>query len=574
MHGLSHPITAGHESPSSLARLLGWRHSLLFTLVAGSTVSVLLISALLFFAIDHLVSQQFESVRAERMAQAGEQVRATVERELDALSNLGGLLGNDAELNNATYYHLYLDGEIEHPAAAVKRIAERVQLDAVRLLDNNGRLIAAAPSSDPSLPPLSASDSNKAQVTWVNGQPWLAVTQPITRDGNVMALLWLGRPLSSALRQVFPPGGEIAVRIARAGEPAQGLRLELAEGAQAPVWLDVSVDDNVGRALTAVKRLLLWVLPIAGVLLTLLLALVLRRQLKPLGALTQAAGAAGRGEFTRIEGADGRNEIAQLVNAFNAMSADLAKLRELERAAQQQERLSAIGRMAARVAHDINNPLSVVRGVAELMEKQAVRASDAQSVDDSRLILHHIERCQRTVEQLLAYGRPVRLHTESRDLNTLGAEMTGRWQRQNPTVKLSLLTADEPLVAAVDAHQLERVIDNLLDNARDAAPEGNIEFGLRLSEGMAELRVRDSGPGFSAEARAHLFEPFHTTKRGGSGLGLASCLSIVRAHGGEMSVGEGPGGEVVVKLPLIGLRSSAAAGNSLPPPTPAPVRGR
>lgn len=550
MHGLAHHDAAANKLLNRLSSLLDWRHSLLFTLVAGSAASVVLISALLFFAIDHLVSQQFESVRAERVAQAGEQVRATVARELDALSNLGGLLGNDTELNNATYYHLFLDGEIEHPAAAVQRIAKNFRLDAVRLLYPSGRLITAAPASDLLFPSPSENAGMKKQVAWVNDQPWLAVSQPITRDGNLMAQLWLGRPLSSVLTQVFPPGSEISVRITDAQAPVSGIRLELAEDTVQPVWLDVSVDDKVGSALAAVKRLLLIVLPFAGLFLTLLLGLVLRRQLRPLNALTQAVAAVGRGEFARIEEARGKNEIAQLVNAFNAMSVDLAKLRELERVAQQQERLSAIGRMAARVAHDINNPLSVVRGVAELMEKQAARTNDAQSMDDSRLILHHIERCQRTVEQLLSYGRPVRLHAERHDLNVLCAEMSGRWQRQNPSAVLKLTPAEEALPVAVDTLQLERVIDNLLDNARDAAPAGGIELHLGQSDGMAVLQVLDTGPGFSEEARAHLFEPFHTTKRGGSGLGLASCLSIVRALGGDMSVGNGPGGEVIVKLPL------------------------
>lgn len=550
MHGLAHHAAAGRGPLGRLSNLAGLRHSLLFALVLGSAASVVLISALLFFAIDRLVSHQFENLRAERMARAGEQVRTAVARELDALANLGGLLSNDTELNNAAYYHLYLDGEIEHPAAAVARIARNFHLDAVLLYAADGRLIAAAPAAKQAALAPAGEAAGTRQLTWVNGRPWLAVSQPLRRDGNVMAQLWLGRPLASVLQQTFPAGGEISVRLTDGQAPVTGSRLELAEGDGRPVWLEVGVDDKVGSALSAVKRLLLFVLPVAGLVLTLLLALMLRRQLEPLAALTQAVAAVGRGEFTRIEEAKGHNEIAQLVRAFNAMSQDLAKLRELERLAQQQERLSAIGRMAARVAHDINNPLSVIRGVAELMEKQAARANDAQSLDDSRLILHHIERCQRTVEQLLAYGRPVRLHTGQYDLNRLCAEMAGRWQRQNPQATLALTPAEGTLPVEVDPHQLERVIDNLLDNARDAAPSGSIELDLGRQGDSAEIRVCDSGPGFSEEARAHLFEPFHTTKRGGSGLGLASCLAIVRAHGGDMSIGDGPGGVVIVRLPL------------------------
>jgi signal transduction histidine kinase len=281
----------------------------------------------------------------------------------------------------------------------------------------------------------------------------------------------------------------------------------------------------------------------------LLLGLTLHRQLRPLGRLTQAVAGVGRGEFAPLPEPAGEDEIARLLRAYNAMTADLAKLRDLERRVQQQERLSAIGRMATRVAHDMNNPLAVIRGIAELMARQSARDGDRQAREDADLLLHHVQRCRRTVEQLLAYGRPVRLAAEPHDLNRLCAAMTDRWSRQNTRREVAFQAAGAPLPANVDPDQLERVMDNLLDNARDAA-EGPIRVNLREEGGWAEIRVRDDGPGFPPEARAHLFEPFHTTKRGGSGLGLASCLAIVEAHGGGMALGEGPGGEVVVRLPV------------------------
>jgi signal transduction histidine kinase len=205
--------------------------------------------------------------------------------------------------------------------------------------------------------------------------------------------------------------------------------------------------------------------------------------------------------------------------------------------------------MAARVAHDINNPLSVIRGVAELQARQSERTQNAGALADSRLILHHIERCMRTVEHLLAYGRPVRLQRETVDLNAASADMVQRWHAQHPEVTMEFDAADTAVMAQADPYQLERVFDNLFENARQAAPEGRIRVTLAKDGDWAEIHVRDSGPGFSADARAHLFEPFHTTKRGGSGLGLASCLTIMQAHGGDIRLGEGEGGEVVVRLP-------------------------
>ena len=436
------------------------------------------------------------------------------------------------------------------PTAAVGRIAEGFHLDAVRLWDTAGRLVAAAPAIAPPISPPVDPEQARARVVWIDGQPWLTAQQPMVRAGNTMAMLFLGRSLTSVLANIFPVGGEVNVRIARPDQVARGLRVKLdgVEGQQ--VWLDVAVEDSAGRALATVKRLLLWLMPSAGALLLLLLGLTLHRQLRPLSELTRAVAGVARGELTPVAARPGTDEVARLVLAYNDMTADLARLRDVERRLHQQERLSAIGRMAACVAHDMNNPLSVVRGVAELLEKQAERTADAPTKADIGLILHHIQRCQRTVEQLLAYGRPVRLVAERHDLNRLCAEMAARWQSAHPETGLDFTSANAPLPVEVDTLQLERVLDNLLDNARAAGAPIRVTLASGDRD-WAEMRVADSGAGFSVEARAHLFEPFYTTKRGGSGLGLASCQAIVEAHGGEMTLGEGPGGEVVVRLPII-----------------------
>lgn len=543
---MSEPASSALAAAASAPR---WRHSLLFTLVLAAAASALVVTALLFFAIDYFVSQQFEALRAERLTHASEQVRATVGRELAALDNLAELLSKDVELNNASYYHLYLDGEIEHPRAALLHLATAARLDAARLWDVQGHLVAATPSPGPMTPP-ALEDESAAGLVLVAGEPWLAATRPLTRAGNTLAVLWIGRPLAGVLAAAFPPGGEVTVRLGGATAPGAGVSLRLDSRENTPVMLDIDVDDQVGRALAEVKRLLAALLPLSAALFILASGVVLHRQLAPLRTLTAAVAAVGRGEFGQRIESRGKDEIAQLVHAFNAMTEDLARLRELERQAGQQERLSAIGRMAARIAHDLNNPLAVIRGVAELARKEASARGDARLAEDNALILHHIERCQRTVEQLLAYGRPIRLACEPLDLNHLVGEVAGRWRAQHAHARLECVPAAAPLPVRADPYQFERVLDNLLINAREAAPDGRIEVRLSSAGGMAVLRVIDTGPGFSAAARAHLFEPFQTTKRGGSGLGLASCRAIVDAHGGRIEVADAGHGEVVVYLPL------------------------
>lgn len=538
--------------PGRMPILRRWRPPTLLTgLMLAAVGSVLFIGALLFVGIDHFVSQRFADFARERRAQAVEQVRDTIARERLALKNLSELLSHDAELNNATYYHLYLEGEAKHPLAAVWRMGEAFRLDAVRLWDPDGRLVANWPATP--LPVVAPDDLTRGegQLIWLGGEPWIVATAPLTRAGNTIALLWLGRPLGRVLAESFPPGGEVSVRLARSGDPpdAAQQRVRIQPAAGAPVWVSLKVDDSVGRALAAVKRLLAWLLPAAGLLLAALLGFALRRQLAPVAQLTAAAAAVGRGEFTPVPAVTGDNEIARLVRAFNTMTGDLARLRELERRMQQQERLSSVGRMAARIAHDINNPLSVIRGVAELNARQAERVGDQAALADHRLVLHHVERCMRTVDQLLAYGRPVRLQPEPADLGEVVDGIVARWRSQHPEVELVSAPVTGPLPCEVDPYQFERVLENLLDNARQAG-DGLIRVSLAPAGHWAEMRLRDSGPGFSPEIRAHLFEPFHTTKRGGSGLGLASALAIVQAHGGEMEVADGATGEVIVRLPL------------------------
>lgn len=531
-----------------------WRRSLLADLVLASVAAVLAIGGLLFLGIDHVVSQRFAAVVVKRQAEARQQVREAIGRELSALDRLAELLSHDAELNNATYYHLHLEGEARHPAEAVARIAATFRIAGVRLWEPTGRLVAAAPSALPPVNPPTELERGAAQLTWIDGRPWLTATAPLHRAGNPMALLWLGYPLETVLAQIFPPEGEVRVRLAHPAVADADTVLTLPAG-DVPVRLEVSVDDSVERALAAVKGLLAWLMPAAGILLALVLGITLRRRLAPLAQLTTAAAAVGRGEFQPAPPVPGDDEIARLVRAFNAMTGDLARLRQLERQLEQQARLSAMGRMAARVAHDINNPLSVIRGVAELQAREAERQGDAGRLGDARLVLHHVERCMRTVDQLLSYGRPVRLQTESLELNALYGEILTRWRGRHPECGVEFEADPEPLFAEADRFQLERVVDNLLDNAREAAPGRPIHVRVTRDGGEAVLSVRDEGPGFSGEARAHLFEPFFTTKRGGSGLGLASAQAITRAHGGELCLGDGPGGELILRLPLQVQRS-------------------
>lgn len=508
-----------------------------------------LTTAALFFGVDHFVSLRFKSVHEERLLRLVAQTRQTVDRELAQMAAIAALLVNDIDLINSAYYHLHLEGGREHPQAAAERIAKGFKIEAVSLWDSRDHRVATAGTRVSPLPlvfPLSAGGAPvRAEVRWVNGDVWVVAAATLHHKENVLARIQLARPLSVLFGAAMTPAGDEAVRLATGVEPPPGaVRVVINDAAEPPVAVDVTAPDPVALALADVKRILALVMAVFGVVLVVGLALFLRRLFRPVLDLIEAALAVGRGDFGRkVSG--GSSEVAGLVAAFNEMSAGLTRLRQLERQVQHQEQLSAIGRVAARVAHDLNNPLTVISSVAGLVARR--RDADPQLADDMRLILHHCERSIVTIEALLAYGRPIRLRRQEFDLGATCADIARRWGQRAAEVALQVDIPATPVMVSADPYQLEEMLDNLLDNARSVGRRVELAVGAR--DGRACVRVTDDGPGFSPEAREHLFEPFFTTRTGGTGLGLASCLAIARAHGGDIEVEPGPPAAVTVWLP-------------------------
>jgi len=391
-------------------------------------------------------------------------------------------------------------------------------------------------------------ESEARRVVWADGRAWIVAGAPLLRERVAIAWVRVAKPLDAALG-AMAAGGKATVRLASGDEAGSAvLRVALPGGGNSPTFLAIDLPDTATRALDKAKQILAVILAISGVLLMGGLAWAVRWQLAPVRELAQAAAAVGRGEFGQRLTARGNNEVAHLVRTFNAMTEDLGKLRKLEQQVRHQEQLSAIGRVAARVAHDINNPLTVISNVAKLMQRQA--GADPRLLEDTSLIVHHSARCVRIVELLLAYGRPVRVDLVPLDLVACCREIAARWKTgAGGSPSLQFNARQETLIISGDRYQIEQMLDNLLNNAREACPDGDVLMEVGLVDGEATIRVADQGPGFSQDVRERLFEPFFTTKTGGTGLGLASCLAIARAHGGRIEIaGEGRG-EVTVWLP-------------------------
>lgn len=268
--------------------------------------------------------------------------------------------------------------------------------------------------------------------------------------------------------------------------------------------------------------------------------------LQPLTVLAGAARRFGAGDFRARVGAVGRGELRALARAFDRMAEELA---ERERRLVQHERMAAIGHLAAGVAHELNNPIGIIRGYLKTMSAK----DDPQTLDEELAILdEEAAHCQRIAEDLLAYARPLELRPEPLHMQAFLAETLRRFQESPAARGATLDVRAQDFELSADPTRLRQVVLNLVLNAVQVSPEGApVEVSGREEDGQYTIEVADRGPGVPPEDRGRIFEPFYSTRRGGSGLGLSVCQGIVRAHGGSVTVGprEGAGAVFRVRLP-------------------------
>ena len=263
----------------------------------------------------------------------------------------------------------------------------------------------------------------------------------------------------------------------------------------------------------------------------------------------------------------GTPELARITGAINQLAdtlrANLARQSELEHDLRRSERLSALGRLTAGVAHEVRNPLAAIK----LKVQMARRARNApEKLDDTfRVITEEIERLDGLVGRLLEFGRTQPLEQSELDVCEL-AEGRAAFFRDvagRAGVKVEVRAPAGGVTVKGDAGRLAQVLDNLIQNALEAMPGGGrLTISCEAATagdglGVARLTVEDTGAGIPPEDRERVFEPFFTARAAGTGLGLAIAREIVEAHGGRINlVGREGGGAVFqIELPL-----SATAG--------------
>jgi two-component system NtrC family sensor kinase len=253
---------------------------------------------------------------------------------------------------------------------------------------------------------------------------------------------------------------------------------------------------------------------------------------------------------------------------------DVTDLKRLEEQLIQAEKLAAMGQMLAGVAHELNNPLTAVLGVTELLrERQGVDEPTKRQLD---LTHRQARRAAGIVQNLLEFSRPASPQKKPVDINSL-IERT--LQLHEHSLRRNCVEVDfrpQPALPEVvgDANQLIQVFLNLVTNAEQAIREvresGRIQIRLAYQSDRITITIQDDGVGIRPESLPRIFDPFYTTKRpgGGTGLGLSICMSIIREHGGNIEAHILPAGgsAFTVYLPVATLAPLEAM--------PAPSEGR
>ncbi len=560
-------------------------------LLAATTGLVVLAVAALTALWLSLVHQQL--VPGELLSPAlAEDLREAVASRARRAEERLRLVAHTPDVVNDTFYHLVLQGEVDHPQAALANLGRQLGPTPLILTERTGRPFARWPAGAALGPQAAArlgpaiAGGRPASATFLaeDGIHW-AGTVPVVHNELPIAAVAseerLGAPFLDHLAGLtgFPallaaPSGRILL--------TRGADLPPASRAVAGRWIDtgagrllpltVPVEDGAGRVVARlgilrpdlfaafVRRSLPVVLPtlVPFIVLAVSLAWGAAHHLaRPLREMEAAAQRLGRGDFDVHLDEGGSQELAAVAAAFNRMAADLAAATEercrAERRAARAQRLAAVGQLAAGVAHQINNPLANILGLARAVEGAPALPPEArESVVE---IVRQARRGSEVVRRLLGFADLPAPRRQTTDLAALARGVAEGLAAEAAGRGVALTVVGEGVEVPVDRVQVEEAVTNLVRNAIQACRPGErVEVAVRGEGRGAVVAVADSGPGVPDPIAEHVFDPFFTTRKGegGSGLGLAVVAAIAAAHGGEVALDgglEGRGVRFTLGLP-------------------------
>jgi signal transduction histidine kinase len=254
---------------------------------------------------------------------------------------------------------------------------------------------------------------------------------------------------------------------------------------------------------------------------------------------------------------------------------DLESVRELESELELSRRLAAIGRLTSGVGHEVKNPINAIVVHLELLRNK-LSGPDARAMRHLEIIESEIQRLDRVVQTLVDFSRPVELQLKEQDLRRIvsGVLMLASAELETHNVRVSSHMPERPLITKVDADLIRQAVLNVVLNGAQAMSQGGeLHVTLREEGRMASIEIADSGAGIPDDIRAKIFDLYFTTRKDGSGIGLAMTYRIIQLHNGSIDVQSEPniGSTFTLKLPLLASAESKLRGSQLDKATSAPA---
>jgi len=364
-------------------------------------------------------------------------------------------------------------------------------------------------------------------------------------DGAVRAST-LGPGSADALAPLIAASG--ITRIAIGGEEYVAIAQPFGsgQGTNAPAAIIMRSRSERMRSLSAIQAALAGIALGATLLAIVISYGVARTITRPLASITDhmrhiaATGDLTRKIPTKRRGGWDDEDAHMLATTFNTLTDSIVGF---QREAAQRERLSSLGRLSTVIAHEVRNPLMIIKGALRTLDRKGATAADVR--DAAKDIDEEIERLNSLVNDVLDVARPIRFDPAPADINAVcrDAVQAASAGRVNGPVSLSLAPALPELVT--DSERLRTVLVNLLTNA-DHAIEGRPAASVTLitqqiGDRRVAVTIRDTGKGIAEDDLPRIFDPYFTTRRAGTGLGLAIAKNIVEGLGGSISVATRPG---------------------------------
>ena len=544
---------------------LGWKR-LTHSISAKLIGSLLVLMVVIFGLLGYL------SIRLHR-------------QHLEAATLLSAERISDVIKRSTTYYMLHNDREgLYH---AIQAMAEEPGISKVRILDPEGRINY---STDPA--EVSHVLDKTAEACYgchTQSQPLARLNRPdrfrIYRNGGGHRVLGIITPIENQ------PGCSNAECHAH---PADQQVLGV---------LDTNLSLATADAQLAVSSARMKYYTAGALLIVAILSwlFVWREVGQPIKALKRGTEHLSEGELGYQIEVRSQDEVGDLAHSFNGMSLQLRaaneeivlwaktledrveqKTKELNRAHDHVlhvEKMASLGKMAAVVAHEVNNPLSGILTYAKLLRKwvesgQVDREKREETMECLDLIAAESRRCGELIKALLTLSRTAPMNVQSTNLHAVidRCLLLVRHQLELGGIELQLKRAEDLPLVSCDPAQIEQVLLALIMNAIDAMPRGGnlwIETRLSSDDAEIEIQVRDDGAGIAPDVLPHIFEPFLTTKESGHGVGLGLAISrgILERHDGRIEVASelGRGTTFTITLPNQAPAASlanAGAGNS------------